>query len=185
MNIFEQKNILRSKYKLIRNNCSYEEKINVQKNIEKYLSSCRFNKNLSKYIGIYWPIKNEIDLRNLKQKYALALPKCQPQRKLKFHAWDESPLKNDLEGIPYPDNLYPLNYSQLSMVFIPCLSIDKEFYRLGYGGGYFDKLRANKNWNNVPAIGVLTSSCFSNDLIIRSEFDVPLCGYITDKEIVV
>ena len=185
MDICEKKNFLRSKYKIIRDKSSQKERINVQKNIEKYLNSLKFNNNLSKHIGIYWPIQNEVDLRNLKKKYSLALPKCEFKKKLKFHIWDDSPMKKDLEGIPYPDNLYELDHIQLSMIFIPCVSVDKEFYRLGYGGGYFDKLRANKNWREVPAIGVLTSSCFSESLLTRSKFDIPLCGYITDKEIVV
>ena len=181
----DEKILLRSKYKLIRQKNSQQEKDNVRKNVERYLNEFLLNKKHLKYIGIYWPIQNEVDLRILKYKYHLALPKCQPQKKLKFHAWDESPLKNDYESIPYPDNNNLLSHSQLSMIFIPCLSIDKKFNRLGYGGGYFDRLRANKNWSKIPAIGILTSSCISNDLLTSSEFDIPLSGYITEKEIVI
>ena len=185
MGIVNEKNILRRKFKLIRDSSTEEERNNVTKNVEKYLRSYKATKNSIKHIGLYWPIHKEVDLRCLKEQYFIALPKCQSKKKLKYHFWDKSSFKSDLEGIPYPDNLYFIDYMELSMIFMPCLSIDREFYRLGYGGGYFDRLRADKGWNKVPAIGVLTSSCVSKDLLSRSEFDIPLSGYITDKEIVV
>ena len=66
-----------------------------------------------------------------------------------------------------------------------CLSIDKNLTRLGYGGGYFDKLRRDKNWRNVPCIGVLTSNCVSKIPLTRAYWDIPLSGFITEKEIFV
>ena len=71
------------------------------------------------------------------------------------------------------------------MIFVPCLSVDKNLIRLGYGGGYFDKLRSDKNWKDVPCIGVLTSNCVSTNPLTRSEWDIPLSGFITEKEIFV
>ena len=185
MGIVEKKNKLRSKFKLIRDNTSIEEKNNVTRNVEEYLKSFKLNKKFLKFIALYWPMQNEVDLTVLKHKYSLALPECQANKTLKFHIWDDSYLKNDLEGIPYPSNLYLLNHTEISVIFIPCLSIDRKFYRLGYGGGYFDRLRAKNGWNKVPAIGVLTSNCVSEELPTHSEFDIPLSGYITEKEIVV
>jgi len=74
---------------------------------------------------------------------------------------------------------------QISMIFVPCLSVDKNLTRLGYGGGYFDKLRRDNNWRNVPCIGVLTSNCVSTFPLTRAEWDIPLSGFITEKEIFV
>ena len=185
MEIEEQKKFLRLKFKSLRGKSSDEERKNVKRNVEKYLNNAFSNKKLTGYIGIYWPMQNEVDLRDLKQKYDLALPKCQSTKNLIFSIWDESPLKADFEGIPSPDNLYHLKYNQILIMFIPCLSVDKAFTRLGYGGGYFDRLRANKYWKNIKAIGVLTSRCVSKKLLACSEFDIPLSGYITDEEIVV
>jgi len=71
------------------------------------------------------------------------------------------------------------------MIFVPCLSVDKNLTRLGYGGGYFDKLRRDKDWGNVPCIGVLTSNCVSTTPLTRAEWDIPLSGFITEKEIFV
>ena len=71
------------------------------------------------------------------------------------------------------------------MIFIPCLAVDKNLTRLGYGGGYFDRLRGDKNWRAIPCIGVLTSNCVSHHALIRADWDIPLSGFITEKEILV
>ena len=78
-----------------------------------------------------------------------------------------------------------MSYLQISMIFVPCLSVDKNLTRLGYGGGYFDKLRGDNDWGNVPCIGVLTSNCVSTIPLTRAEWDIPLSGFITEKEIFV
>ena len=142
-------------------------------------------KKFDGYIAIYWPIQNEVDLRSIKAKYSLALPRCTANKTLEFYIWDESPLENDYEGIPTPKNNFLLEPKDISLIFAPCLSIDKRFIRLGYGGGYFDKLRGNILWNKIQCVGVLTANCVSNDFLVKSKLDIPLSGYITDKEILI
>ena len=113
------------------------------------------------------------------------MPKCKDKNELLFYPWDEEPLTKDSEGILSPNNSFPLSYNQISMILVPCLSVDKNLIRLGYGGGYFDKLRRDKKWRNVPCIGVLTSNCVSTIPLTRAEWDIPLSGFITEKEIFV
>ena len=84
---------------------------------------------------------NEVDIRSLKKKFTLALPRCKDKKELLFYPWDEEPLTKDSEGILSPNNSSSLSYLQISMILVPCLSVDKNLTRLGYGGGYFDKLR--------------------------------------------
>ena len=185
MIIFEKKKLEREMFKKLRNEPSVNLKENVVKNVKLYIDSFfKENKNIG-YIAIYWPLKNEVDIRSLKGKFSLALPKCNDNRELLFYPWDEKPLTEDSEGILSPDNSFSLSYKQISMIFVPCLSIDKNLIRLGYGGGYFDKLRGENNWRNIPCIGVLTSNCVSTIPLTRAEWDIPLSGYITEKEIFV
>ena len=115
----------------------------------------------------------------------MALPRCKDKKELLFYPWDEKPLTKDYEGILSPKNSFSLSHKEISMIFVPCLSIDKNLTRLGYGGGYFDKLRRANNWRNVPCIGVLTSNCVSTIPLTRAEWDIPLSGFITEKEIFV
>ena len=149
--------------------------------VESFLKESMKNQ----YIGIYWPLKNEVDIRSLNDKYSLALPRCDDSENLLFCAWDDKQLTKDFEGIPSPDISSKISYKNLSMIFIPCLSVDKNLTRLGYGGGYFDKLREDKHWRNVPCIGVLTSNCVSAIPLTKGEWDIPLSGFITEKEIFV
>ena len=185
MNISEKKNLERNSFRELRNKSSFNERKNVEKNVILYLDSIlNKNENINN-IGIYWPLKNEVDIRSLKDKFSLGLPRCKKNKRLSFYLWDEKPLKEDYEGILAPEYSKLLSFREITMMFIPCLSVDKNLIRLGYGGGYFDKLREDKNWSNIPCIGLLTSNCVSSVSLTRADWDIPLSGFITEKEILV
>jgi len=185
MTILERKKLERDTFRKLRDEISLKQRENVEKNVKLYVDSyIKEYKNIG-YIAIYWPLKNEVDIRSLKEKVSLALPRCKDKKELLFYPWDERPLTKDFEGILSPDNYFSLSHKQISMILVPCLSVDKKLIRLGYGGGYFDKLRRDKNWRNVPCIGVLTSNCVSSIPLTRADWDIPLSGFITEEEIFV
>ena len=185
MIISEKKKLERNIFRDLRKKSSSLDIRNVEINVKLFVESF-FKKSINKkYIGIYWPLKNEVDLRSLGDKYPLALPRCEKNKKLLFCSWNKNKLTEDFEGIPAPDSSKELSYDQISIIFIPCLSVDKNFTRLGYGGGYFDILRKDRNWRNIPCIGLLTSNCVSNNLLTRADWDIPLSGFITENEIIV
>ena len=185
MTIFEKKKLERDKFRKLRDEISLNQTKNVEKNVKLYVDSIfKEYKNFG-HIAIYWPLRKEVDIRSLKKKFSLALPRCKDKKELLFYPWDEKPLEKDSEGILSPNNSFPLDHKQISIIFVPCLSVDKNLIRLGYGGGYFDKLRRDKNWRNIPCIGVLTSNCLSMIPLAKAEWDIPLSGYITEKEIFV
>ena len=157
---------------------------NVEMNVKLYIESFLKNEMKIDHIGIYWPLKNEVDIRSLKDKYSLALPRCEKNKELLYCEWDDKQLIKDSEGIPSPASK-ELSYKKISMIFIPCLAVDKNLTRLGYGGGYFDRLRRDNNWRSIPCIGVLTSNCVSDHELTRADWDIPLSGFITEKEILV
>ena len=181
----EKKNFERKFFKNLRNKSSAVDMRNVEINVKIYLDSILQKDLKKKYIGIYWPLENEIDLRSLGNEYLLALPRCEKNKNLLFCAWDNKQLSKDLNGILAPYSSNKLSYEQIGLMFVPCLSVDRNLIRLGYGGGYFDKLREDKNWRAIPCIGILTSNCVSNKLLTRADWDIPLSGFITDKEILV
>ena len=185
MNISEKKNFERKYFKNLIEKSSNIDRRNVEVNVKIYVESF-FNKKSNKsHIGIYWPLKNEVDLRSLNDKYSLALPRCEKNKEMLFCSWDNKNLTKDSEGILSPDSSSKLSYEKLSLIFVPCLAVDKNLTRLGYGGGYFDRLRENKNWKSIPCIGVLTSNCISHKLLTKGDWDIPLSGFITEKEILV
>jgi len=185
MMIFEKKKLERDTFRKLRDGISLNQRENVAKNVRLYIDSLVKGYENIGYIAIYWPLNFEVDIRGLKKNFSLALPRCKDKNELLFYPWDEEPLTKDSEGILSPNNSFSLSYNQISMIFVPCLSVDKNLTRLGYGGGYFDKLRTDNNWRNVPCIGVLTSNCVSTIPLTRAEWDIPLSGFITEKEIFV
>ena len=179
------KSIERIKFKKIMSRTSLSERKSVKENVERFIVTLDKNKWINKFFAIYWPLKDEVDLRELRKKYPLALPKCNSRKKIDFYIWDDSPLIKDQEGIFAPNNSYLLTSRQISYIFVPCLSVDKKLNRLGYGGGYYDKLRAKKDWRLIPCIGVLTNKCVCKSFLTKDFWDIPLSGFITDNEILI
>jgi len=76
MTIFENKKLERDTFRKLRDGISLNQRENVEKNVRLYIDSfVKGYKNIS-YIAIYWPLKNEVDIRSLKKKFTLALPRC-------------------------------------------------------------------------------------------------------------
>ena len=185
MNIFEKKKLERNTFRKLRDESSISQRENVEKNVKLYVDSFVSQYKKIGYVAIYWPLKNEVDIRSLKEKFSLALPRCEDKKELFFYPWDKKTLTKDSEGILSPNNSFSLSHEQINLILVPCLSVDENLIRLGYGGGYFDKLRRDKNWRNIPCIGVLTSNCVSKIPLTRAEWDIPLSGFITEKKIFV
>ena len=127
-------------------------------------------------IALYWPIHEEIDLRQCLIEWAkakhgrqLALPVMRADKQLDFYTWqDGDALISQQHGISEPNPMDPKIQSiEPDCIFIPCVgwswavnthrdSLQMNYWRLGYGGGYFDRtlarLRTTKP--NIACIGV-------------------------------
>jgi 5-formyltetrahydrofolate cyclo-ligase len=135
-----------------------------------------------KAIGIYWPLPGEVDLRELRHRNAhpLALPAADGEGRLTYHLWEESPLAQDRCGIPTPQDQPALAPQQLGLLLVPALAVDPRGIRLGYGGGYFDRLRAQPAWRSVPALVVLPRACLATSPLPTDPWDVPFDGWICE-----
>lgn len=108
----------------------------------------------------YWPLAGEADPRLLmavlqRHGHRLALP-CilGPDQPLVFRAWRMGdPLVAGVFGTSEPPAASPIVVPQVLLV--PLLAFDAAGYRLGYGGGYYDRTLAQLRENGTPlAIGV-------------------------------
>ena len=178
-----QKLLLRKKFLNLRSKVPRELQRKVFENVQKSLQSLHESRTLKGHIGLFWPLNGEIDLRGIKRSFDLsfALPACHEGKSLLYHQWRNSPLTKDSFGIPAPINQKILLPSEMSLILVPGISVDQDGYRLGYGGGFFDRLRSNQDWRSVPAMVVLTSNCISLNPLPRENWDIPFDGWISDE----
>lgn len=134
----------------------------------------------------FWPTRDEIDIRPLmvqlsKEGFACALPVVdQKQEPLKFRQWElGQPLKEDELGLHQPREDAALVSPQI--LIVPLLAFDQDGYRLGWGGGFYDRTLTNlRAEGQVTAIGVGFSLQQVNKLP-RSRHDQRLDYMVTDK----
>jgi 5-formyltetrahydrofolate cyclo-ligase len=108
----------------------------------------------------YWPIGDELDVRPLlSELFARGNPICLPEvvgrgKPLIFRKWSPGdPLRNASFGtqVPLPDS--PERVPRVLLV--PLLAFDRTGYRLGYGGGFYDRtLSQLREHGSVVAIGI-------------------------------
>ncbi len=100
-------------------------------------------------VSVYWPIRGEPDLRPwmhalFQAGVSVALPVAvalaQP---LVFREWHpETRMARGLWNIPHPADAEVL---VPNVVIAPVVGFDSQCYRLGYGGGFFDRTLATLN----------------------------------------
>jgi 5-formyltetrahydrofolate cyclo-ligase len=143
-------------------------------------------------LGLWWPLAGEPDLLALRQQLPerLALPAIVPWngagagahagRRLLYRRWrEEDDLEPDLCGIPAPAPGDGLEPEQIGLLLVPALAVDAGGLRLGSGGGWYDRLRADPRWRAIPALAVLPAACVT-DALPRDPWDVPFDGWIDE-----
>lgn len=98
-------------------------------------------------IGFYWPFKGEFDPRPLARDLVaagttMALPTVvQPKTPLEFRRWTSGiEMEIGVYDIPFPK---ARNVVQPELLLVPLVGFDAAGYRLGYGGGYYDRTIAS------------------------------------------
>ena len=178
-----KKEIKRNEYNLIRysNSSLIHEKIKlkVKSALKELIKKYHIE---GKYIGIYWPLKGEVDIRFIKElnNQKIALPSSSKVKGLKYHHWSNNQLELDSNKIPAPLGEKAIRPSDISILFVPAIAIDLEGYRLGYGGGYFDRLRQKDLWISIPSFVVISNNCISKKPLPREEWDLPFNGWISE-----
>jgi len=136
-----------------------------------------------RHLGLYWPLAHEPDLRILAAQTpeALALPAIRPGAGLVYLPWSPGePLGPDACGIAAPLEATPLEPEALALLLVPALAVSREGLRLGSGGGWYDRLRADCRWRAVPALAVLPAACVA-DTLPSDPWDVPFSGWLDEQ----
>jgi len=132
----------------------------------------------------FYPIKGEPDLLPLasllaERGFTVAFPKVVGDRLYPVKVSSLSELQRGKFGIPEPPLEGKRILTSLDVVFVPALAFDRRGYRVGYGGGFYDRFL--KDFPVKEKVGI----CYSFQLIDKipsQHFDVPVDLIITDKE---
>jgi 5-formyltetrahydrofolate cyclo-ligase len=162
-------------------------KKNIQINFNQIIKILKKEKLNKKIIGGYYPVNFEVDdlalLREFeKNRFIISLPVIHKNFQMNFYEWSFSdPLKVNKHGIPEPETkniVYP------DVLFIPLVAFDKNLNRLGYGGGYYDRLikKLSKKKKNIK-IG-LAYSVQKIDKVPINVYDQKLDYIVTNKYII-
>jgi 5-formyltetrahydrofolate cyclo-ligase len=139
-------------------------------------------------VGFCWPVHNEPDLRPLLEAWMLngktgfhaLLPVVlEKDSALAFRNWTATtPLQPDRYGIPTPtmgDFVLP------EALLLPLNAFDAAGYRLGYGGGYFDRTLAALSEQGVrPLVIGVGFELARVDSILPEPHDQPLDAIVTE-----
>lgn len=114
----------------------------------------------SKTIGIYWGIDNEIPLQKIisqlnNNQQTIYLPKTSAKDGilifLPYKPEDE--MSRDYHNIPCPkDEEFALLPQKLDLAMVPLIACNDKQFRMGYGGGFYD--RSFSNATNTHLIGI-------------------------------
>jgi 5-formyltetrahydrofolate cyclo-ligase len=133
-------------------------------------------------LGIYWPFRGEIDVRDLAHRHLeaggiVALPVVvEKNAAVQFWRWrPEIPMSRGLFNIPIPGEC---EIVRPDVLIVPLVGFDRAGYRLGYGGGYYDRtLAASHPRPRTLAIAFAESEL---DTIYPQPHDIPMSRIITD-----
>ncbi len=136
----------------------------------------------------YFSIRNEPDLSSLfhLDEYQWGFPRC-VGKNLTWHNWSPQgtmPLQPGAFGIqePHPDTPM-LSAEEVDLILVPAVACDRQGYRLGYGGGFYDRLLSTPAWKYKPTIGIVFSYALF-DTLPTDSWDCPLTAVCTDDALV-
>jgi len=138
-------------------------------------------------VSAYWPIGSEIDPRPLMahlhgQGHPIALP-LTPARgnPLAFRAWRP---EDTLVAADFGTRVPLASQPELTprVLIVPLLAFDRTGYRLGYGGGYYDRTLARlRKSGDVLAVGVAYAAQEVAE-VPRGGGDRPVDWIVTEAE---
>ena len=161
-------------------------KNNLKIDFNKVFSLIKKNNLNKKSIGGYFPVNYEVDDLEIldkfgKKNYEISLPVIKKNFQMDFYKWSFSdPMKINKYGIPEPNTkkiIYP------DIILIPLVAFDNNLNRLGYGGGYYDRvIEKLSRRKKILKIGLAFSVQKVNNLPV-AKYDKKLDYIVTDKYI--
>lgn len=174
-----------------RKNMSQEELEKKSSSIAKALFSTDFYRN-SKHVMIYVDFRNEVRTEEiiktaLKEGKSVVIPISVMESKQlilsKLFDYDKE-LETGTYGIlePKSEFIREVVPELIDLILVPGVAFDKRGYRIGYGGGYYDRFLSNIQ-KSVPKIAL----AFDLQIVPHvkeGKYDIPMDYVITEEKII-
>ena len=112
----------------------------------------------AKVIATYLSFPHEFQTQELieqalKDDKKVLIPKTYPKGRMDFVVYDPQQLVKTSFGLLEPQgNLEVVDVSQIDLIHVPGLAFTTKGYRIGYGGGYYDRYLADFKGMTVSTI---------------------------------
>ena len=161
-----------------------KNKNNIQINFKKVFDIIKKERLNYKNLGGYFPVNFEVDdleiLKNFERKgFKISLPVIKKNFQMDFYQWSFTEiLKINKYGIPEPETkklMYP------EILLVPLVGFDLKLNRLGYGGGFYDRLiKKLSQKKKILKIGLALSDQ-KIDKVPVNKYDQKLDYIVTNK----
>lgn len=131
----------------------------------------------------YFSFRQEPDLTPLfRLDKAWGFPRC-VDKSLVWHSWQPgNELKWGRYGIAEPLETAPIvNPVTADLILVPAVACDIRGYRLGYGGGFYDRLLSKETGLSATTIGIVFDFAYGLQIATDS-WDIPLDFICTETK---
>jgi 5-formyltetrahydrofolate cyclo-ligase len=138
---------------------------------------------MSETILTYLPIPSEVDLTPLLEHHPhkrWAVPRILPEQdhSMVFHRYDARHLVRHPFGMQEPTSDLPVVFpEEIQLALVPGLAFDHSGWRLGYGGGYYDRFLAG--FQGISA-GIVFQTLLL-EKVPHSMLDIPMQWVISEQ----
>jgi len=132
-------------------------------------------------IQAYLPMRSEVNLAPLLEKYPRkhwVIPRILLEGRMVFHTYDPDQLIRHSFGMLEPEPHLPTVAPEtIDLALVPGLAFDRNGWRLGYGGGYFDRFL-----NDFRGVSVgITFKALLLDSLPHEAYDIPVAYVVTEE----
>lgn len=185
------KKILRQELLKKRSSLTIDEVVDKSADIAELLFSTDFYKK-SKYIMCYIDFRNEVKTEEIirtslenGKKIIIPISVVKTRQLILSQLLDyDKELESGTYGILEPKKEFIRRVSPelIDLVLVPGVAFDRRGYRIGYGGGYYDRFLP-KVKRSTPKVA-LAFDIQMVEYVKKGRYDIPMDYIITEKEII-